>query len=217
MIDLPAALRAGVVALLEAGGDRDLARLAGAGEATILEPGESWAMGSRTVTAYRVAFALSAAAYAEISGNPGRVEALKRAFAQAMRTADTELADLHLELKLPAIDRSFRVAYRSAPAQAVRERAAPEMILSGAAGLLDALGQTAAAALVRRAQLATAPVPGTSTPLLRCVVRLAPADLAAAQRDPGLGEQVRRAVHAAATRAEEAVAVELAVALPESG
>jgi len=45
-------------------------------------------------------------------------------------------------------------------------------------------------------------------------VRLSPAS---AQREVQLGEQVRSAVHAAATRADEAVAVELAGTLPDVG
>ena len=217
MIDLLAALRSGVVQLLEAGCDPALARLVAAGEVAILEPGEPWSMGSRTVMAYRAALVVSAPAYADLAASPARFDAIKRVFAQAMRTADTELTDLHIELKLPAIEQSFRVAYRAAPSPSPRERPAASAILAGAAALLDALGQEAAAALVRRAELTTAQVPGTSTPLLRCVVRLSPADLASAQRDAQLGEQVRSAVHAAATRADEAVAVELAVTLPDVG
>src|SRR5262249_59945971 len=105
-------------------------------------------------------------AYAELTSTQASFEAIKRAVAQAMRTAETDLVDLHLELKLPAIERSFRVAYRASPAPRPRERPSPETILAGAAALLDALGHDAAAALVRRAELTMAPVPGTSTALL---------------------------------------------------
>ena len=214
MTDLLVAIRAGVIALLEAGGDAALARLVAAGEVAIVGPGDPWLMGARTVTALRVALVLSAPSYAAIASSPSRFEALKRAFAAALRSPETELAELYLELLLPGIERSFRHVYRAAPpALGERERPVPEAILAGAAALLDALGEAVAAALVRRAALETAPVISAATPLLRAVVRLAPADLAAVQRDARLGEQVCKAVHAAATRAEEAVAVELALAL----
>jgi hypothetical protein len=215
--ELVAALRAGVVALLEARGEAALARLVAGAEVEFVGPGEPWSMGSRTVTAYRVALVMSANDFAAITASAARMDVLKRAFAEALRSSDTELADLHLELALPGIERSFRHAYRAAPlASGLRERPVPEAVLAGAAALLDALGESIAAALVRRAELEMAAVPGTSTPLLRCIVRLAPADLAAVQRDARLGEQVRRAAHAAATRAEEAVSIELALALEQA-
>jgi hypothetical protein len=212
--ELYAALRAGVVALLEAGGEPALARLVAGSEVALVGPGEPWSMGSRTVTAHRAAIAMNAKDFAAIAASPARFEVIKRAFAEALRSPDTELADLHLELALPGIERSFRHAYRAAPlGSSSRERPEPEAILAGAAALLDALGEPAAAAQMQRAELEMAAVPGTSTPLLRVVVRLAPADLVAAQRDGRLGELLRSAVHAAAARAEEAVSIELALSL----
>jgi hypothetical protein len=215
--ELGAALRAGVVALLEASGDPALARLVAGGEVALVGPGEPWSMGSRTVTAHRAVLVMRAKDFAAITASPARFEAIKRAFAEALRSPDTELADLHIELVLPGIERSFRHAYRAAPiASGPRERPGPEAILAGAAALLDALGEPSAAAQVQRAELEMAAVPGTSTPLLRVVVRLAPADLAAVQRDARLGELLRSAVHAAAARAEEAVSIELALSLGQA-
>ncbi len=210
MSDVVRALRAGAAALLEAEGDPALAELVAAADVEIVGPGEPWSMGSRTVTAHRVALSVGAPAFAALGASPARLDAIKRAFAHAMRSPETELLDLHLELRLPVIERPWAHAYRAAPI-AHRERPLPEAILAGAEALLEALGEPAAAALLRRAELETALVPGTSRPLLSCVVRLPPADLAAAQRDAALGERLRRAVHDAATSAEEVATVDLAL------
>lgn len=214
MSELYAALRAGVAALLDESGEPALARLVAGSEVTLVGPGEPWSMGSRTVTAQRAAIVVNAKDFAAVAASPARFEAIKRAFAEALRSPETELAELHVELALPGIERSFRHAYRAAPlVSSPRERPGPEAILAGAAALLEAQGEPAAAAQMQRAELEMAAAPGTSSPLLRVVVRLAPADLAAAQRDARLGELLRSAVHAAAARAEEAVSIELALSL----
>lgn len=215
MIDLCAALRAGAASLLDETGEPALARIVAGGEVTLAPRAETWEMGARAVTAHHVALALRAPAYAEIIAAPARLEAIKRAFARAIRSPETELAELHLELLLPAVELSFRDAYRMAPpVTAPREAASPEAILAGAAALLDARGVASAAAILQRTGgLEVYPVPGTEPAILRCVARLSPVDLALTERDARLGDAIRRALQAAATRADATAVAELALAI----
>lgn len=205
-----AALHAGAAALLEARGARRLSELVRAGRVEIVGPGELWSMGAREVTALRVALAVDAAAFVAL-GDDAALRAVRAAFADAMRSPLTELADLHVELSLPALDQAWRHAYRAAPSRPIpAERAAPEAILAGAAALLEALGEAQAAAMLARASLDMAPVSDATTPLLRCVLRLTPRDRARTWEHPDLEDKLRRAVHDAASRASEEVSVEVA-------
>jgi hypothetical protein len=215
MIEPCAALRAGAAALLDETGEPALARLVEGGEVTLASRAETWAMGARAVTAHHVALAIRAPAYAEIIAAPDRLDAVKRAFARAIRSSETELAELHLELLLPAVERSFHDAYRMAPpVMGPREAPSTEAILAGAAALLDARGAASAAALLRRSGgLEVSPVADAEPAILRCVVRLSPRDLVMAERDAPLGDAIRRAIQAAATRADAVAVAELALAL----
>ncbi|MEP7120916.1 MAG: hypothetical protein ABJE95_08405 [Byssovorax sp.] len=213
-----AALGAAAASLLYARGKPRLAELAARAHVEIAGEGEPWSIGNRTVTAHRVALVVSAPAFLELSSDAARIEAVKEAFAQAMRSPGTELLALHVELALPGDGRAWSGAYREAP---VRHRPVespdPEAILAGAAALLEAMGDRPAAALLGRARLESAFAPGAETPLTRYLVRLAPADRARTLADVALGDKVRRAVHDAAIRAGEAATVELATTLPDSG
>ena len=131
-----------------------------------------------------------------------------------MRSPDTELAELHLELVLPGLDRPWARVYREAPARDLpAEPRDPEAVLAGAAALLAATGDLAGAAMLGRARLTAAPVPSAGTPLTRVVVQLSPEDRARTWRDPGLDDRIRRAVRDATLRAAERVVVELGVNL----
>jgi hypothetical protein len=212
------ALRAGTIALLEATGEREIAALVEQAELVIAAAGEPWSMGSRTVVGERFALIADAPVYAALAGAPGKLEAVRRALAQAVRTPETELADLHLLLRLPAIGVPWSHVYREAEAaDRSRDRPSPEAVRAGAAALLDAEGDARAAALLRRADLTQAAIPEASPPLMRWVAHLHPADLAAAERDGRLADSLRRALRAAATRAEEAVTVELALLVDDPG
>jgi hypothetical protein len=81
------------------------------------------------------------------------------------------------------------------------------------------MGDERAAAMARRGALEGAEVPSASfPPLRRYVLRLDAADYVAAMRDADLAERMKRAVSAAGTRADEAVAtVDLATALADPG
>jgi hypothetical protein len=205
-----AALRGGAAALLDGRGRRALAELVRAARLEIAGPGEAWTIGARQVTAHRLALVVPAPAFLELTRDAGALDEVKSAFARAMQSPDTELAGLHVELLLPGEERPWSRAYRDAP---VRDMPAPEAdpsaVLRGAAALLEAVGEGAGAAMLGRARLELARVPGEGTPLTRMVVRLAPADRAETWHDPVLEAAIRRAVHDAAIRAAEEVAVEL--------
>ena len=215
-----AALRAGAAELLAARGEPELGALVAAADVEIIGAGEPWAMGSRAVTAHRIALVVDAPVHAALTADPTRVAAIRDAFDAAMKTPETALLDLAIVLRLPAVRIGWHRAYRSAPPSYEADRPPPEAVLEGAAALLDAGAgaDTKAAAMLRRATLEAAEVPGTSSPpLVRYVVRLEPPDRVLAEREPEIADRLRRAVHDAGTRASEAVAtVELAVALPAS-
>jgi len=215
MSQAAAALRAAVAALLAAQGEIELADVVRDADVEVLPP-ETWTLGPRTVQAHRVAIALDAAAFAGLGAAPERIARLRAAFEAAMRSPETELADLALLLRLPALGVAWGHAYRdSSPREA--EHPSEAAVLGGASALLAAKGDHEAAAMLARAELESAEVPGSGRELLRrWVARLDPADLARAQRQMGLGDRIRGALRDAATRATEVVAsVELAAGLAQ--
>ena len=219
MSDPLPALRAAVAALLAARGEAELGGVVARAGLELAGPGERWSMGSREVVATRLALVVEPAAFAALSADPARFSTVRDAFAGAVRTPDTELADLALVLRLPGLERGWHRAYRDAPEPPPPERPDLAAVLGGAAALLEAAGDEPGAAALRRASLEAAAVPSAGpTPLLRYVLRLEPADRVAADRDRDLAERLRRAVHEAGNRAAEAVAgVELAAALRPLG
>jgi hypothetical protein len=219
VIEALPALKAAVAALLEARGARGVAALVAQGDLEVAGPAERWSMGSREVSAARLALVVDARAFAELTADATGMAAMKETFASAVRTPETELAELAVVLRLPGVGCGWHHAYREAAPAATPERPEPEAVLGGAAALLEARGDARGAAMLRRAQLETAPVPGGGREaLLRGVVRLDPADRAALSRDAGAEERLRRAVREAGTRAAEAVAsVELSTALRPLG
>ncbi len=203
-----AALRAGAAALLDAAGEAALASMVRAARVDLAGPGETWTMGSREVTAHRVALGVPADAFATLARDAAKLGAVREAFAQAMRSPETELCDLCVELLLPVVDRPWGQAYREAPIRAaLADRPDPEAVLAGAAALLSAAGDEEGAAMLARARLSVAAGPA----LTRYVVLLPPADRARTWRDAALEDRLRRAVHDAAARAGEQVTVDLGV------
>lgn len=218
MIPATAALRAGALSLLEAQGEREAAALVSMADVEIVGPGEPWLMGSRQVTAHRIALVLDPLSYAAAGRAPRLLEAVRAAFGSAMRTPTTELADLSVVLKLPGIAQGWDRAYRDAPRAADAEHPDPGAVLAGAAELAEALAETKVAAMLRRAELESADAAGGAyPPLMRYVLRLDPADLALAKRAPDLADRLRRAVHDAGTRAAEVVATVELGALARGG
>ncbi|WP_437286469.1 hypothetical protein [Sorangium sp. So ce406] len=221
MIPVPAltALKAAVAALLEARGERGLSSLVGGAELALAGPPERWTLGAREVSASRLSLAVDAPAFAALTADAARLAAVREAFASAVRTPDTELADLTVLLRLPGAGRGWNQVYREAALPAAPERPHPDAVLGGAAALVEASGDARGAAMLRRGRLEAAQVPSSGgVALVRCVVRLDPADLAALDRDGERADRLRRAVRSAGTRAAEAVAsVELATALYPNG
>lgn len=207
-----AALREGAAALLAGRGEAELATIVRAARVELAGAAEAWSMGTREVQAHRVALGVPAEAFAALAGDAAKLDAVRAAFAHAMRSPDTELADLHVELLLPTLDRTWSQAYRDAPIRDVpAERPAPEAVLAGAAALLDEAGERRAAAMLARARLDAAAVPSASLPITRYVLQLATADRASTWQQPELEERLRRAIHDAASRAAEQVIVEVGV------
>jgi hypothetical protein len=213
------ALKAGATALLVARGEGVLASILESAEIEIVGTGETWSMGSRTVTAQRVSLIVDAPAFVRLSADPAHQETLRHVFALAMRSPETELADLSILLRLKAIGRPWQSVYRGAPVRSTPERPDAEAVLGGAVALCEASGDDAAAAVLGRASLEMADLPGRAEgPLVRLLVRLAPVDLVRAERDPALAARIRHAVHSAGTRAVEPVAsVEFAVMIRPPG
>lgn len=218
MIPAAQALRAGAAALLDARGENDLARIVAAADVEVVGSPESWAMGSRTVSAHRVALLLDAPVFASFAGDAQKVDAVRSAFAAAMRTPETELAELAVVLRLPTIQAGWHRAYRDAPQKLIEDEARdPSAVLGGAAALLEATGDLRGAAVLRRGNLLVADVPGGSFPsLVRYVLRLDAADFAAAARDSALSDRMKRALHAAGTRATEVAATVDFAAAPQA-
>lgn len=207
-----AALREGAAALLAAQGEPELASVVRAAQVELPGAGETWSMGAREVQAQRVALVVRAEAFVTLKGDAAKLDAVRAAFAQAMRGAATELAELHVELLLPGVERAWSRAYRDAPIRDLpAERPSPAAVLAGAAALLEAMGDHAAAEVLGRAGLDVSAVAGASLPITRYVLQLATKDRARTWREPQLEERLRRAVHDAAIRAAEQVTVEVGV------
>lgn len=219
-----AALRAGAAALLAAKGEREESAIVAGGDVEIIGAGEAWSIGSRSVTAHRVALVVDAPAHAALAVDPSKRAAIRAAFEAAMETPETALLDLSIVLRLPAVKVGWHRAYRDVVPSYDEERSDPSAVLAGAAALLRAIdaasskgsrgsSEASAAEILGRSALEAALVSGSSSPaLVRYVLRLAPADFALVDRSPDLAERLRRAVHDAGTRASEAVAsVDLAV------
>jgi hypothetical protein len=217
-----AALKSGAIALLDAEGKGDLAAIVAAAELELTGT-EEWGMGSREVTAQRLALIVDAPAYLKLTGDEHTLDAVRGAFARAMRTPSTELAELAVVLRLPEPgSRGWHHVYREAPVIRLPERPPPERVLAGAVALLRARGARrargamAAAQILSRGALECEDLGYSDTPLVRYVVRLPGDDLAEVQSDGEISLEISQAVIAAGTRASERLArVDFAVKLPE--
>jgi hypothetical protein len=211
-----AALKMGAAALLDAQGKGDLAAIVRAAGVE-LSGTEAWGMGNREVTAHRVALLVDAPEYVLLTGDVHVLGPVRGAFARAMRTPATELADLAVVLRLPEPGgRGWHHAYREAPMIQLPERPPPERVLAGAVALLRAKGAEPAARVLARGTLDCAELGASDAPLVRYVIRLPAEDLAAVERDGRIAYDLCQAVIAAGTRAAERLArVDFAVKLPE--
>lgn len=211
-----AALKMGAIALLEAQGKQDLAAIVR--DASLELAGtEAWGIGSRDVTAHRLALIVDAPAYLALTGDAHLLGPVRGAFARAMRTPATELAEIIVVLRLPEpAGQGWHHVYREAPVIRVPERPPPERVLAGAVALLRAKGAARPARILARGALEHAELGYSDAPLVRYVVRLSADDLAEVESDGQLQLDVCQAVIAAGTRAAERLArVDFAVKLPE--
>jgi hypothetical protein len=200
------ALREGVVRLLAEGGEPRLAELCAGAEVELLGQTQTWTVGERRVLAQSIVMALAPEELVELRRRPDGVSVVREAFATALRSPTTELAELFVIVRLPVVDSTWQRIYRQAPARPTPDRPEPMAVLEAAADLLRALGEPVAAAMLDRAELEIVPVPSSPDVVIsHGVVRLVPADLAMAQRDELLADRIRRAVADAATRAVERV------------
>lgn len=215
-----AALHAGVIALLKARGSSQLAAKIEHAQIEISPDPERWSMGSRVVMAHQVVLSLDAAAYADIVFDTAKLEAIRSAFSAVMRTPETELAELTPVVTLPHLGRGWHHAYRDVPARAREtEPVDPSAVLDGARALLSAMREPEAEGMLSRGDISSVDVPGGSLgerlQFMRYVIHLAPEDYARVERDPRLFGKLKSAVHAAATRADYAVAdIELGIRQP---
>lgn len=216
MRDPEAALGAGARALLAARGEHALAEIVDRSEVELIGPEERWEMGARAVTAHRVGLLVSAADHVRLSGDAARLDAVREAFATAMRTPHTELSELVLVLRLEEHTGGWHHIYRGAPSRPAPERPSDEAVLGGAIALCEATGAKAAAEILARARLESSAMAESVSPLWRFLVRLEPRDFARAERDPLLADHLRRSVRAAGVTAASSLCdVEIGLALPE--
>jgi hypothetical protein len=208
-----AALKDAVASLLEARGARAESEIVRSGALHLLPDDRTWSVGDRDVLAQAFELSLEASDFARLATLAGGRERVKDALADAVSSAETMLASLHVVLRLPDGDGGWRSAYRSAPRKEWEPPSDSASVLAAAVALLDAEGRAEVARVIERGRLAYAELPADGeSPLRRWVVSLAAADMAWVQREAATSEAIRRAVTLAATRPRDVVAgVELGV------
>lgn len=196
-LDARALLREGAAQLLDAANAAPLAELVRAAQVEIAEERETWEMGGRKVEAQRVALIVDAPAYVLIRESPGALGRVRDAFASAVRSFDTELAELGVFLRLQAPHLSWQRVYRQAPAW-VRPEARAAEVHGAAVALGRACQKPRASAIMERAELEVASVGELNELLTRWVIRLESADFAQVDRSPELRALLDHWVRAAA-------------------
>lgn len=206
MSEAAAALRAGAAALLAAEGKDTLAALVAGASVEVLAP-DRWSIGTRSVTAHRLSLAIDAVDFVSLRADGAALGAVRAAFDAAVRAPDTELAELSIVLRLPAVARRWGHVYRDAPPEPPPPRPTTAEVLAGARALLEAEGHAEAALLLDSATLDAAQVGSSAAePLWRWVVSFSPATLVHAQGDPAVSDAIRGAIHDAALRPSERIA-----------
>jgi hypothetical protein len=208
-----AALREGVAALLEARGDAEEALIVRSAGLAALRGAQRWSVGSREVDALSFELSLDPVPFASLRALANGPQKVRDAFADAVASERTMLAELYVVLRLPGTGAAWGDVYRSAPVRAEEPPADVISVRGAAVALLRAESEEPAAELLARAELSTTEVPSSGAlPLKRWVVRMRAADAATVLADPRVTEVIRRAVALAATRSSEVVAsVEIGV------
>ncbi|MBL8741838.1 MAG: hypothetical protein JNK04_12110 [Myxococcales bacterium] len=212
-LDACATLREGAAQLLDAKGAAALARAVRAGRVEVADDGETWEMGARRVEAQRIALIVDAPSFLLIREDPAALAQVREAFASAVRSFETELAELGVFLRLDPTESSWQAIYRRAPAW-VRPEPSAEEVQRAAVSVARAAGATAAAELLEGAELEVATF-GDAEPLTRWLVRLGSAEYVRVDKDASLHASVERWVRAAAQSARGSVGeIALGVILP---
>lgn len=209
------ALAAGVAALLEARGEKELGAIVRRSIVEVVGRTERWSMGARDVAAHRIALVVSATDHVMLTSNPPRFATIREAFSTAVRSPETEMENLFLVLELPPSRTTFAQGYRDAPKRTF-ETPATDSVLGGAAALCRAMGDEAGARALSRSILEDTFVTANDRTVRRFVLRLDAADFALAEKQMPFGDRLMRAVRSAATTpAEMTTAVILAVRLSD--
>lgn len=196
--DLAAAVRG----LLVAQGHAEVASLLDGASLEVCAREESWQMGARTVTAQRFAWVLSPQAYAALHQHAGAISFVRDGLAAAVRSFDTELAEMIWCVKLASVG-SWGRAYRSAPTWSP-PTPSPRAVAAVLGELARAYGETDIADILDRAELEVGDVPNTAG-LQRWVVRLDPDDFVFVEREPLRRSRVEQMVRAVAAGPEVVV------------
>ncbi len=198
--------------VLVAAGQPALAKLLDGATLEILPDHESWEMGDRRVAGVRLALVLEAPEFVALRERAGGLDAVRDAVAAAVRSPETELAELLALVALPpSVERGS--AYRSAP-RWDPPPPDPNAVLAAAVALARAYTDERGARLLAGAQLERASVGELGEGLVRWLVRVSPESFVELDGDAGLCERVQRMVRVAAQSPRERVAdVELGLLL----
>ncbi len=202
-LDACAILREGAAQLLETAKASELARAVRTGRVEIADERETWEMGERRVEAQRVALIVDAPSFVLIREDPAAMARVREAFASAVRSFETELAELGVFLRLDPTESSWQAIYRRAPAWSRPQPNAGE-VQRGAASVARAAGAERAAELIEHAELEVATV-GDAEPITRWLVRLASAEYVIVDADTKLRSSLERWIRVAAQSARGSV------------
>ena len=212
-LDACATLREGAAQLLDTKKASDLARAVRSGRVEIADERETWEMGDRRVEAQRVALIVDAPSFVLIREDPAAMARVREAFAGAVRSFETELAELGVFLRLDPTESSWQAIYRRAPTWS-RPPATAAEVQRAAAAVARAAGAEQAAEVLDRAELEVATF-GDADPVTRWLVRLDSDAYVRVDRDGGLRSSLERWVRAAAQSARGSVGeVAFGVILP---
>lgn len=191
------ALGAGVAALLEARGEKDLGALIRRSIVQVVGRAERWSMGARDVAAHRISLVVSAADHVFLTSAPPRMATIREAFATAVRSPETEMENLFLVLELPPSRTTFAQGYRDAPRRSF-ETPTADSVLEGAAALCRAMGDEAGARALSRAILEDTFDTAYDPPVRRFALRLDVADFALAEKQGTFRSLLMEALRSAA-------------------
>lgn len=188
-------LAAAVQSLLIAQGHAEVAGLLEGSSLELCAHTEQWELGARAVQAQRFAWVVSPQTHAALHQRPAALAWVRDALAAAVRSPETELAELIWCLQLESFG-SWGQAYRSAQ---VWSAPAPtsQAVASAVVELARAYGEPDTAAILARAELEQGDVPGAAE-LQRWIVRLTPDDFVTVDREPLRRSRVEQLVRAAA-------------------